>query len=328
MNRKILGVIVLVLLVVAAVIYIVSRNSRLRPGTVHVSGNLEVTAVEVSFKVPGRVKERLVDEGEMVRSGQLVARLDSDDFDHEVTIRRTEVAAARAALAELEAGSRREEVAQAQAVVARAEAEASRFETEYQREKALFDREVIPQRQLDAARTAYETSRAAVREADAAYTLVRKGPRREKIDQARARLKESEAALAQAQTRYGYATLNAPQAGLVLSKNVEGGEQVAAGTPVITIGDMGNIWLRAYIAETELGRVKVGQQAQVKTDTYPGKIYAGRVSFISQEAEFTPKNVQTEKERVKLVYRIKIDIPNPQMELKPGMPADAVIQTL
>ena len=90
---------------------------------------------------------------------------------------------------------------------------------------------------------------------------------------------------------------------------------------------MVNVWLRAYIPETELGRVKVGQKAKVTTDTYPGKIYEGRVSFIAQEAEFTPKNVQTEKERVKLVYRIKIDITNPDMELKPGMPADAVIET-
>jgi HlyD family secretion protein len=128
-----------------------------------------------------------------------------------------------------------------------------------------------------------------------------------------------------AETRLGYATLVSPLSGVVLSKNVEPGEYVAAGTPVITVGELVNPWLRAYINETDLGRVKVGQRVYVTTDTYPGKRYEGRISFIASQAEFTPKNVQTEKERVKLVYRVKVDIPNPHMELKPGMPADAEI---
>ncbi|WP_243688416.1 efflux RND transporter periplasmic adaptor subunit [Geotalea toluenoxydans] len=184
---------------------------------------------------------------------------------------------------------------------------------------------MISQRQLDASGTAFETSRAAVREAREGLALVRKGPRREKIDQARGRLKEAQAALAQAETRLGYATLTSPISGLVLSKHAEPGELVAAGTPVVTLGDITDTWLRAYISETDLGRVKVGQAVLVKVDTYPGRSYRGKVTFISPEAEFTPKNVQTEKERVKLVYRIKITVPNPQMELKPGMPADAEI---
>jgi HlyD family secretion protein len=111
----------------------------------------------------------------------------------------------------------------------------------------------------------------------------------------------------------------------VLSKNIEPGEYVAPGTPVVTVGDLVNVWLRAYIDEADLGRVKVGQKARVTTDTYPGRVYPGTISFISAEAEFTPKNVQTAKQRVKLVYRIKIDIQNPKMELKAGMPADAQI---
>ena len=111
----------------------------------------------------------------------------------------------------------------------------------------------------------------------------------------------------------------------MLSENVETGEYVAPGTPVVTVGDLENVWLRAYVQETDLGRVKVGQRVLVTTDTYPGKAYEGRVSFVASKAEFTPKNVQTQQERVKLVYRVKVDIPNPGMELKPGMPADAEI---
>ena len=112
---------------------------------------------------------------------------------------------------------------------------------------------------------------------------------------------------------------------MILSKNVEPKEYVAPGTAVVTMADLGQVWLRAYVEETDLGRVKVGQKAFVTTDSFPGKRYEGRVAFIASEAEFTPKTVQTRKERVKLVYRIKIDIPNPAMELKPGMPADAEI---
>jgi HlyD family secretion protein len=111
----------------------------------------------------------------------------------------------------------------------------------------------------------------------------------------------------------------------VLSKNVEPGEYVAPGTPVVTVGDVVNCWLRAYITAGDLPRVKLGQKARVIVDSRSGKFYEGRVSFIAANAEFTPKNVQTEKERVKLVYRIKIDVHNPSQELKPGMPADAEI---
>lgn len=129
-----------------------------------------------------------------------------------------------------------------------------------------------------------------------------------------------------ARTRLSYATVASPLSGTVLSKNVEPGDYVAAGTPVVTVGTLADVWLRAYIEETDLGRVKLGQAVDVTADTFPGKKYAGRVSFISPQAEFTPKSVQTRKERVKLVYRIKVDIPNPEMELKPGMPADGTIR--
>jgi HlyD family secretion protein len=126
-------------------------------------------------------------------------------------------------------------------------------------------------------------------------------------------------------TRLDDALLVAPISGIVLSEHVEPGEYVSPGTPVVTIGALADVWLRAYIDEPDLGRVKVGQRARLTTDTYPGKVYDGVVSFIASEAEFTPKTVQTAKERVKLVYRIKIDVPNPSFELKPGMPADAQI---
>lgn len=313
------------LIVIAAVVaFLVSRKQPQTTG-VAVSGTIEVVSVTASFKVGGRVKARLVDEGEVVRAGQVLAQLDTDDLDHEKERARATAQVMRSALAELNAGSRREEIAQGQAAVARAEAEAQRSSKEYQREQVLFNKEVISQQQLDHTRSRFETAQASVREAREALALLQKGPRPERIEQAKGRLKEAETAVAQAETRLAHATLTAPIAGLVLSKHVEAGEMVAAGTPVVTLGDMAGTWVRAYISETDLGRVKVGQSAQVTVDTFPGRSYPGTVSFISPEAEFTPKNVQTEKERVKLVYRIKITVSNPQLELKPGMPADAEI---
>jgi HlyD family secretion protein len=325
MKKPIVALVAVAIVASAIIAYYLTHRSGSGKDRIRISGNVEVTAVEVSFKIPGRVAERLVDEGALVKAGQVVARLENEELVHEVALRQADLQAVQAAMDELLAGSRKEEIAQAAAALAAVEAEAKRLADDFHRQEALFGREVIPQQKYDAARAAYDSSRAQVRQAAEALAMLRKGPRRERIDQARARRGEAEASLAQAKTRLGYATLLSPVDGLVMAKNIEPGEQVAAGTPVVTVGELDSVWVRAYINETDLGRVKVGQNARVTTDTWPGKVYDGIVTFISSEAEFTPKNVQTQKERVKLVYRVKITIPNPNMELKPGMPADAEI---
>jgi HlyD family secretion protein len=313
-------------IIVSTALYFTLRLTKHNEGSIHVSGNIEVTSVELSFKIPGRVTERTVDEGELVKTGELVAKLDPTDLLNEAANRRAEAQAARSKLTELETGYRKEEIAQAEAVLQRVKAEAERLRIDFGRQQQLFKKEVISARDFDASRAAYESSQANVREAGERLKLLKSGPRKETIDQARDRLRSAEAILALAETRLGYATLISPVQGLVLSKNIEPGEQVAVGTPVITIGMLDEVWLRAYISETDLGRVQVGQRAIVTTDSYPKKKYQGTITFISPEAEFTPKSVQTEKERVKLVYRIKITIPNQDNELKPGMPADAEIK--
>jgi HlyD family secretion protein len=373
--------IIIVLVVVALAAFLTYRFISGRPDrdlhTIRVSGNIEVTDAEVSFKIPGRVVSREVSEGDSVQAGQLVARLDNTELAQEASLRRAEVDAAAAALAELEAGSRPEEIAQAEAAarqvqiqldellagsrdqevaaaeasVRRAAAELDRSKAEFERQTRLYRTDVISSREYEVAQAAETTARARMQEAEEHFKLVRegprkeqierararlieakehlqlirKGPRRETIEQARARLRQTREALAMAQTRLEYATLASPLSGLVLSENIESGEYVSPGTPIITVARLDTVWVRAYIDETDLGRVKVGQPAKITTDTYPGKVYHGRISFLASAAEFTPKNVQTQKERVKLVYRIKIDIANPSMELKPGMPADAEI---
>jgi HlyD family secretion protein len=326
MKKKVIPVVVLLL--AAAAVYIgFRRNQRNEdPNRIRVSGNIEITDADVSFKIAGRVTERLVSEGDLVKAGQVVARLDSTDLQQEVSLRKAEIRAAEAALAELLAGSRAEEIEQARAAVRRNEAELERLRLELERVKKLHEQEVLPARDLDTARAAYDVGVERVKESREALQLAEKGPRSEQIDQARANLQRAGEALALAETRAGYAEIVSPLKGVVLSENVEAGEYVSAGTPIVTVGDLANVWLRAFIGESDLGRVKIGQQVSITVDSYPGKTYTGRVTFIASQSEFTPRNVQTQKERVKLVYRIKIDIANPNMELKPGMPADGDIQ--
>jgi HlyD family secretion protein len=377
MNRKRGLVLLLVGVAVAGGLSLQRLGAWGKPvtATLRVSGNIEVTDAEVSFRIAGKVQERLLSEGEQAKLGQVVARLETAELAQEVALRQAELRAAQAALAELEAGSRAEDIAQAEATVerlqaglaeqvagsrpqeiaaaaasvgsARANAEYLRGESE--RQTQLLRNSVISQRDSDLAASEYEAARARLQQAEEQLKLVKEGPRREQIDQARAALKEAQeqltrlrngprpetveqararveqgrASLGLAETHVGYASLTAPLAGVVLSDSIEAGEYVAAGTPVLTIGDLANVWLRAYIDEEDLGRVRLGQRVHLTTDTYPGKVYEGRLSFISAEAEFTPRSVQTQKERVKLVYRVKIDVPNPEMELKPGLPADA-----
>lgn len=325
MKKKVI-ISALLVAVVAAVVFLL-RHDRAGEdtGVLKISGNIELTEVQVSFKTSGRVQERLVDEGELVRRGDLVARLEQTELVEALKAAQAEAASQAAVLAEFQAGSRSEEVAQGEALLARAEAEAARVEADYRRSRALFDKEVISRRDFEAARALHEQARANVRERREALKLLRQGPRRERIDAARASHEAAQARVAAARERLSYATLKAPISGVVLTKSVEPGEQVSSGTPVVTLGDLDNVWLKGYIPETELGRVKLGQRARVTTDGHPGRVFEGRVTFISSQAEFTPKSVQTEKERVKLVYRVKISLANPGMELKPGMPADAAI---
>ncbi len=377
MNKRLLIIPVLLAAAGAAAYAYFQLRSEADPNLIRVSGNIEVTDVEVSFRMPGWVEARPASEGELIREGDLVARLDSTELAQEVALREAEVAAYGAELAALVAGSRPEEIAQAEATVAQtrarldellagsrpqeiatakagvrlAEADVERLAAEFERQRELLARKVASQQVYDRAKAEHEVgksrlkeaqeqlklveegprqeqidhARAVLAEAEERLGLVRKGPRQEEIDRAQARLDQAKQSLAIARTRLGYATLQAPLSGMVLSENVEPGEYVVPGVPVVTIGDLVNAWVRAYVNETDLGRIKLGQSVCVITDTYPDKVYPGKLTFISSQAEFTPKNVQTTKERVKLVYRVKIEIANADLELKPGMPADADI---
>ena len=359
-------------------------------GAILVSGNIELTEVNVSFKVPGKLVERLVDEGQPVKKGMVVARLDKEqllrqrdriraamesaesrlvqlrttiEFQTEtiagmIEQRQAELWQAEAVLAQLTAGSRKQDIEQARAATAGAQTAFEKARKDWERAQVLFQKEDISASDFDRFKSAFEGADATLRQARERLALVVEGPRKEDIDAARAQVARARAALRTAeaarldlkrmqqematrraeieQTRADRGVIEvqlsdtvavSPIDGVVLTKAAEVGEVLAAGTAVITVGDLDHPWLRAYINEQDLGRVKLGDKVKVTTDSFPGKVYWGRISFISSEAEFTPKQIQTKEERVKLVYRIKIDLENLNHELKSNMPADAEILT-
>lgn len=325
MKRKLIPIVILAA-AVAATVFFVSRNrNRGDADTLTLSGNIEAHESVVGFKVPGRVAELPVEEGQLVRAGDLVARLDQKDYEQQVRIDEAALGTRRAELGLATAGSRPQEKQAAHQSVLDAQADFELKKHDLARYQALYEKDEVSAQVRDTAAAALKRSRAALERAKQNYDQVMEGVRREQVDISRAGVHAAEQALEMSRIRLGYATLKAPIGGVVLVRHAELGEVVSAGTPVVTIADLDRLWLRGYLAETDLGRVKLGQAVTVKSDTYPGKSYQGRVSFISSQAEFTPKSVETHKERVTLVYRIKIDLENQAHELKPGMPADAVL---
>lgn len=281
----------------------------------------------------------------------------SEMVESQVEQRQAELNSAQANLDKLLAGSRTQEIEQAKAAVEEAQAQLTQAQRDWERSQTLYKNQNISAAQLDQAHTQYKASFASHRRLKAQKAMVIEGPRQEDIAAARAQVTRAQAGLRSAQAggleltrrqqevdvrradidRAGaqVALVEAqledtiavtPIDGVVLVKAAQIGEILAPGTTVLTIGDLARPWLRGYIAEQDLGRVQLGQKVRVTTDSFPGKIYAGRIAFIASEAEFTPKQIQTREERVKLVYRIKIEIDNPAQELKLNMPADAIVE--
>jgi HlyD family secretion protein len=382
-------VILLVLCAIGAGAWYVWRQQNANNGNrIVLSGNLELTQVDVSFKIAGRLVERTVDEGAWVKKGQMIARLDPVQLQHQtvrdkaitlgaesnykqletsiafqkatiesdVAARNAELGEATAKLESLLNGSRKQDIQQAEAAVADARAQLQLAQQDWERAQRLFKNEDISRQQYDQARTKLDSAGAILHQAEDRYSMVKEGPRMEDIAAQRAVVaraaaavrtaeanriellrKEQElvarrAVIEQSRAQAGISesqlsdtTVFTPIDGVVLVKSAEVGEVLGAGTTIVTIGDLEHPWLRGYINETDLGRVKLGQKVKLTTDSFAGKAYWGIISYIASEAEFTPKQIQTKEERVKLVYRIKILVDNTSHELKNNMPVDAEI---
>lgn len=289
------------------------------------SGNIEAHESLVSFKVTGRIIDLPVDEGMAMKTGDLLAQLDTADYHQQVAMDESTQLVRDRQLALGLAGSRRQDIEAAKQTVLDAKADLDQKQKDYARYEALYEKDEIPGQARDQAATNVTRAQATYDRSQEILNELVEGTRTEELAVDRADVRQAKANLEMSRIRLSYTVLRAPFDGIVLVRQAELGEVVSPGTPIVTLADLDHIWLRVYLPETDLGKVHWGQAVNVQTDTYSGKQYTGRVSVIASDAEFTPKSVQTEKERVTLVYRIKIDVENPNHELKPGMPADAYI---
>jgi membrane fusion protein YbhG len=315
------------LVVLVALSVAVSYGARQLTGgaakPVSVTGTVEATQVDVSVKITGRIVVRLVKEGDRVTRGQVLVRLDDAELAADVRRQDAALRSAQATLRDLEKGARPQEIEDARAAVSSTEATRSMTERELSRNEQLFRQNLIAAQDVDRARQAFEVARAQERSARERLGLLLAGSRPDQVDAARWQVTQAESALTQAQSRLREARVVSPIDGVVLRKNLEAGETANPGVPILTLVNPKDVWLRAYVPETEVGRLKVGDTATLRVDAFPDRVFSGRLIEIGSEAEFTPRNVQTKKERVNQVFRIKIQIDNPEGILKPGLPADA-----
>ncbi len=386
--KKILPILLILAAAGAGYYYWSTGQFRNNANRIDISGNLELTRVDLAFKVAGRITELNIREGDWVKKGQVIARLDASTLNEtlerdkasveaaqsnyqqlqtsiayqkatiesDVATRMAELAAAQAHLDELLAGSRQQEILQARAAVADARSANDMAKQDWDRAQTLYKNEDISRAQYDQAKMKLDSTAAQLNQAQQRAALVEEGPRKEEIAAARAQVARSQAAVKQAEanrielqrkeqeltarkadiarntaqagitrTQIDDTVLVAPMDGIIMVKPAEIGEIIAAGTTVATLGDLEHPWLRAYINEPDITRVKVGQAVKLAADLPGGKSksYTGKVTFISPDAEFTPKQIQTKEERVKLVYRIKVEVDNSSHELKDNMPMDA-----
>lgn len=290
-----------------------------------VSGTLEATAVDISFRIPGMLADRHVFEGDTVKKGDLLAELDKRDAEARLRQAGAAASAAEAKLKDMEQGYRSQEIAEMEAQAEQARINWINLKEEAKRSKTLFAGGAISRQRLDRDVTAADMAEAQLKATQNRVTLLRTGFRENIIKAASAQLEEALAFRDTIAVALMDHYAKSPLDGVVSRTYLETGEMVAAGRPVLTVTNLDHPWVRVYIPEKEIGKVLLGSKASVKVDSFPEKEFTAKVSFISPEAEFTPKNVQTQEERVKLVFAVNVTVENPGGELKPGMPADVTI---
>lgn len=291
------------------------------------SGTVEATEADLGFAAGGRIEAIAVREGEAVAAGQELARVDAAELRARRDAAAAHVEAAEALLAEMRTGARPEELAQAQAAARAAMDRLEDAHRDVERARELFEGGAISREALDKATTAHEVAQASAEQAAEQLRLVRAGPRAERVAAQEATVRQAQAALAQVESALDNSVIRAPFAGRVTIRHRQPGETVAPGLPVLTLMDPDDRWVRIYVPEHRLGAVALGQPATIRSDTYRDRTYGGEVVFIADQAEFTPRNVQTPEERVRLVYAVKVRITgDPRLELKPGLPADVRLE--
>lgn len=298
------------------------RDSTARELVLH--GNVDLRQVQLSFNNSERIADVLVQEGDRVRQGQVVARLDTSRLEPQVAQAEAQATAQRRVVERLRNGSRPEEIAQARANVESAKADAANARQQYERLRSASEGSAgraVRQQDIDNARTALQVAEAKLAVNQKALDLAIAGPRKEEVAEAEARLRANQAQLALFRQQLADAQLLAPMDAVVRTRVLEPGEMSSPQKPVFSLAVTDPKWVRAYVSEPDLGKVHPGMSASVAVDSFPDRRFEGWVGFISPIAEFTPKTVQTEELRTSLVYEVRVFVKDPSDELRLGMPA-------
>ena len=288
-------------------------------------GNTDIRQVELAFNGNERISTMLADEGAQVKKDQLLATLDTARLEPAVARAEAQVAAQREVVALLEAGTRPEDINKARADVSAATAEAKNAERNALRLRDLVKKNLASKEQADNARAAADAAHARLDAAKAGLTLALAGPRSQDIAAAKNTLKALEAELTLTQRALADSRLYAPDDGIIQDRILEPGDMVSPQRPVYTLALVNPVWIRTYITEPDLGKIRPGMVANISTDSFPGKTYRGWIGYISPTAQFTPKSVETSQLRTELVYQVRVYVCNPQNELRLGMPATVSI---
>jgi HlyD family secretion protein len=335
LKKKVI-IVVFVILFIGAAAFVYFGQKKGSQNELSFSGTIETTQANLSFQAPGRVAVVRVREGQPVIKDQIIAELDRAEFQSRYDQAKAGLDRARLAKQQAEIvlninqKTLPAEVSRAQAGVKSAQDMLTDADKNYRRYEDLFKQGVVTEKERDSLKLSYDVARSRLNESTSSLRLAQGNltkidAARQEIETATAQIEVARATLNQAAIQLDYTQLKSPQNGVVTSRNIEPGETVNTGREVITISDLSRVDLKIFVDEMEIGKVKPNQKVNVKVDTFPDKSYTGYVSFISPEGEFTPKIIQTKKERVKLVYLVKVSIVNPNFELKAGMPADAVL---
>ena len=319
------------ILIVAAVIAMLAgvgwfcNNKEAPPKELTLHGNVDIRQVELAFNASGRIDRILVQEGDRVKAGQLLAALDTERLRLSRQQAEAQAAVQREVVARNLAGSRPEEIRQARAQRDAAQVAVADAEAYYQRQEDLVARNFISRQQADSARFALDRARDQLKAAEASLRLVELGPRKEDVAASRATLAANEAAVAVIQRDLQEGDLYAPSDGVIENRILEPGDMASPQKPVFTLALTEPVWVRTWLAEPQLGRVPVGARAWVHTDSHPDKRYRAWVGYVSPTAEFTPKSVETAEIRSSLVYQARVFVCEGQGELRLGMPATVTI---
>jgi HlyD family secretion protein len=325
-HRKSTNTVAAYLLSIAALMLLHAACDRNRSNLIESTGTIEATEVDIRAEASGKILKLHYDEGDWVRRGDVLAEIDHEKLDVQLAEAKARLAEADARLALLVKGLRDKEVQRAYESYLESEVLLKDSKREYGRIQRLFDQEVVDLGTRDKTEAACEAAQKRYEIAKKNYEIAVEGSRAEEIAAGKALKEAADAQVRFIEQQIEDATAAIPLDGVVSERFVEQGEFVSLGTLLATVIDLKHVWVMAYLSEKNLGKVKLGQQGKIVIDSFPHKEFVGKVTYISPEAEFTPKNIQTKEERVKLVYGVKIEADNPDQELKVGMPADAIIE--